>query len=266
MHHLLLRKGFQSGIVRLFVLLLCASMLPACAVMHPNRMLDAGKEYQYGDVLDTVIRDFYVAPGDKLELFVYPKGGYNLIESQIANVESIPISVNNQSSLIYDVNSAGEINAPIIGWVGLGGMSEKEAEMQLTQLYTTHYIDPFVHIVFINKTATVYRGNAEAKEVVLTRPSMTLLEVIGAAGGIPQSARSAHVKVIRMINGSPTVEQLDLGSMDALQKANAYVQPNDIIYIEPGINTDFFQQIAPIITTLSSIVVIYAYFYNINKP
>jgi hypothetical protein len=61
------------------------------------------------------------------------------------------------------------------------------------------------------------------------------------------------------------IQQIDLSNIDELALANTYVLPNDIIYIEPGINSTVFQEIGPIISTVSSIVVIFAFFANLNQ-
>ena len=155
---------------------------------------------------------------------------------------------------------------PVIGLVKLEGMNQRQAEAFLSQHYAEHYIDPYVNVKFTNKFITVYRGNSEARQIIITRPDITVLELIGMAGGIPQDGRSKMVKIYRSVNGKTEIEYLDLSGISDLKKAQSYVEPNDIIYIDPGINSQFFNEIAPIITTLSSIVVMYAFFANLNKP
>ena len=94
---------------------------------------------------------------------------------------------------------------------------------------------------------------------------MTVLDAIGISGGVPINAKAAKVRVLRNKNGENMIEPIDLSEMEDLSKAQAYLLPNDVIYIEPGINADFFSEISPIVTTASSIIVIYAFFVNLNK-
>ncbi len=239
--------------------------MEACGVIYPNRILDASKDYTYSTFLDSIPRDFTIEPGDEFELYVFPERGYNLIESQISFAENDRQS---QSifSLNYSVSQTGEVNIPIAGIVKIEGLTELEAEKYLTTFYSNHYTDPFVNVVMAtNKTATVYRGSSEAKQVILIRPNMTLLEVIAAAGGIPQDAKPAQIKVLRQLNNETLVEAVDLTKIEGMNQGDNYIRPNDLIYIEPGINTQFFQEIAPIISAISGIVIIYAYFTNINS-
>lgn len=234
--------------------------------MYPNRILDADKDYAYTTFLDSIPHDFTMAKGDAFELYVMPEKGYNLIEPQIVFQDNATRQTLGFYSLTYTISQTGEANIPILGPVKLDGLTELEAEKMLSELYKQNYSDPLVNVSLITqKTATVYRGSSEAKLITLVRPNMTLLEVIAAAGGIPQDAKPSHIKVIRQVNSESMVEAIDLSEIDGLTQADNFIQPNDIIYIEPGINTQFFQEIAPIITVVSGVVIIYAYFVNLNS-
>ena len=240
-------------------------LIPACGIMHPNRLLDTKKDYQYQSFLDTVPQDFKLKQGDVIELYIYPKKGYILIESQIITSvnELNPQVIRN--SMPYTIDQNGMANIPIIGNVQLSGLTEQEAEKKLTGLYSEYYLDPFVNLVITNKFITVYRGGGDAKQLIITRPDITVLDAIGQAGGIPENARASKVKVLRVVDGVSLTENIDLSGIEDIQKAKSYIIPNDIIYIEPGINAHFFREVSPIITTVSSIVVIYAFFANLNQ-
>ncbi len=241
------------------------TILSACGVWHPNRILDTDKKFMYDSFLDKIPQDFRLTQGDVVEVYVYPKKGYILIESQITTTSS---GSNQQvfiNSLPYTIDQNGETNLPILGLVKIGGLTEKEAEQQLTKLYSEYYIEPFVNLVITNKFITVYRGGQDAKQINITRPDITVLDAIGQAGGLPENTKTSSIKVLRTVNGETQTEQLDLSGIDDILKAESYIHPNDIIYIEPGINAHFFREISPIVTTVSSIVVIYAFFANLNK-
>ncbi|MBK8681432.1 MAG: polysaccharide biosynthesis/export family protein [Bacteroidetes bacterium] len=188
-----------------------------------------------------------------------------MIESQITtDVNSLNPQVI-RNSMPYTINQNGEVNLPIVGLVNVNNKTEQETELMLTKLYSEYYIDPFVNIVITNKFITIYRGGSDAKQLLISRPDLTVLDAIGQAGGIPENARSSKIKILRTVNGEKLTEEIDLSGIEDINKAQAYVMPNDIIYIEPGLNAHFFREISPIITTVSSIVVIYAFFANLNK-
>jgi len=228
-------------------------------------MLATDKSFESATFLDTVWNDFIINQGDVINVLVFPKKGYNLIESQIA-IDNITMSAQTSiASLDYAIDQKGEANLPIVGTISLLNLTVREAELKLTSAYSPYYNDPFVNVKITNKYVTVYRGSAEAQSVLLDRPDITLIEAIGMAGGIPDNGKSSNILVIRFTNGITLTEIVDLSNMDGILKAQATVKPNDIIYIEPGISGSLFRELSPIITSVSSIVVIYAFFYNINK-
>ncbi len=248
-----------------FFILLMMGLLNACKVMYPNKMFDADKDYMYESFLDSIPQDFKIAPGDEFELFIFPEKGYNLIESQIM-FQNINQQAQDSYSLNYSVSETGEVNIPMIGFIKLGGLTEIEAEKLLTGLYKANYVDPFVNFQFTSeKTAQVFRGSSDAKSVLLTRPDMTILEVISIAGGVPENAKPSNIKVFRNTGDSILVQSIDLSNISGMTEANKYVRPNDVIYIEPGLNPQFFEQVAPILSVFTSVVIVYAYFSNFNS-
>lgn len=263
-------KGWLSGIQRgasfyLPVLLLLSISFQACGVLYPNRMLDADKEQVYQSFLDTTYTEFTIAPGDILEVYIFPNAGYNLVESQISIINNAFQPQTLIVSLDYMVDATGSVNLPRVGNMHMSGLTESAAEKMLAQAYSQWYTDAFVNVYIKNKFFTVYRGSMEAKRVEMTRPDITVLEAIGMSGGIPENGRSTAVKIVRKTPQGNLVQELDLSDMQDLSLAMSYIRPNDIIYIEPNINSQFFREVAPIISTVSGIAVIYAFFANISN-
>ena len=228
-------------------------------------MLRSDKDFVGNTFLDTISPDFIIKQGDILNVLVYPKKGYTLIEPQITTGERNIAIETNTNSLNYGVDINGEVNLPIIGKIMLEGLTTRQAEEKLATVYAANYIDPYVNVQVVNKYVTVYRGSAEARKVILDRPDITVIEAIGVAGGIPENGNASKITIIRNVGGTAQTEIIDLSDISGIQKASTYVQPNDIIYVEPVLNTTVIKEISPIITTISSIVVIYAFIVNLNK-
>lgn len=251
--------------IRASFVILITSTFQACGLLYPNRMMDTSKDTTFNTFLDTVYHDFTIESGDMLELYVFPNGGYNLIEAQIVSMNANVQTQTYLYSLQYSVDANGMVNIPRAGAVALGGLTELQAEQKLTTIYSEWYNDVFVNIYIKNKFATVYRGSTESKRIELNRPDITILEAIGMAGGLPETGKASHVKIIRNVNGADQVQMLDLSDIASLSSSTTFVQPGDIIYIEPTINSQFFKEVAPIISTFTGIAVIYAFFVNLGN-
>ena len=109
------------------------------------------------------------------------------------------------------------------------------------------------------------RGGTDARQVILSRPDMTILEAIGAAGGVPENGKASTITVIRKIDGQPQTEIIDLSEIESIAKANTVVMPNDVIYVEPAFNASIVREVAPILSAFSSIVLIYVSLVNLNR-
>ena len=65
---------------------------------------------------------------------------------------------------------------------------------------------------------------------------VNILEAIGLAGDLTPFGRRDNVLVIREINGERTFGRLDLRNPDILSSPFYFLQPNDMIYIDPTRN------------------------------
>lgn len=224
-------------------------------------MLKTPKNYQYAPITDTTFTDYIIAPGDKFELLIFSNKGYKLVDPQIMS-DNISMTQTSTASLTYDVSATCDVSVPMVGAINLCGMTETQAQDTLSVLYKQFYIEPYVQLRVVNRHVTVFRGNSPAFVVSLPDYKMTIMEAIGAAGGIPPDAKSSKIKLIRNENGEPKISSIDLSTIAGLDESNLPVKANDIIYIEPTINSQFFKEIAPIIGAVSSVVIIYFYIAN----
>ena len=237
----------------------------SCKTLNPNLIGRVDKDYEYAVLTDTTTIDYPLAPGDRFDLFIFSNDGYLLVDRNITgNVNQMQQLA--QQTLLYDVSADGISVLPMIGPQPIGGMTEKEAELYLAEQYETHFNDPYVQLRVINRRVIVYRGNDAGRVIDMPNLNMTVMEAIAAAGGIPPTGKAYKVRVIRNLGRQDqTISLIDLRTPEGLQQAGKLVRPNDVIYLEATVNTAFFQQIAPIIGTITSIFVLYTYFDTISQ-
>ena len=223
------------------------------------------KDYEYAVLTDTTPIDYPLAPGDRFDLFIFSNDGYLLVDRNITgNLNQMQQL--GQQTLLYDVSADGTCVLPMVGPQLIGGMTEKEAELYLAEQYKTHFNDPYVQLRVLNRRVIVYRGNDPGRVIDMPNLNMTVMEAIAAAGGIPPTGKAYKVRLIRNLGRQDqTISLIDLRTPEGLQQAGKLVRPNDVIYLEATINTAFFQQIAPIIGTITSIFVLYTYFDTISQ-
>lgn len=240
-------------------LLLITFVLGSCNYLIPNKILETPKGYVFSSLTDTIPFDHIIQEGDQINLFVYSNNGYKLIDPLIVTEFAYDYDIN-PVTLDYEVRADGFCRFPMVGEVFVKGLTEKQAEDTLIGLYAKHYVDPFIQLSVNNKRVAVYRGNYLAKLVTLESSDMTILEVIAEAEGVTVTGKAYKIKLARMGADSLHISSIDLSEPEGFKQANTYVRSGDIISIDPSINTELFKEIVPIISSLTSVILLYTYF------
>ncbi len=203
-------------------------------------------------------QNYKLSPNDRLQIRVETNDGFQLID--LANTTNIQFRTN----LDILVESDGSGKMPMIGYVKLEGFTIREVEKLLEEKYTEFYVKPFVTVRVTNKRVIIFPGNGGvAKVIPITNDNTTVLEAIALSGGITDDGKAYKVKLIRNYrNSKPEVFLMDLSNIDGLGFANTRVLANDIIYIEPRyrLARTIASEIAPIVSIISSTILIYSVF------
>lgn len=95
--------------------------------------------------------------------------------------------------------------------------------------------------------------------VPILNQNITLIEAIALAGGIQERGNAAKIKLIRRVDGKDFVYRINLRTIEGIQDARTVVQAGDIIYVEPvpQLANEFVRDIAPIVSLISSTLVLY---------
>lgn len=242
------------------IILVLTVLMTGCGV-NSNLMFKTPKDFAgYDSIPMSPAYEYRISPDDRIELKIYTNNGSKLIDfSSGGNTNETAIARSSNISLDYLVRKDGFAELPVIGDVLLSGKTIQEAQETLKTLYSSQYVDPFVQVRVINKRVIVFSGNgAEAAVVPLVNQNTTLMEALALAGGIAERGRSKHIKIMRQTPQKREIYLVDLSTLDGLYYADMIVQANDYIYVEPvkQISREVVQEIAPIITVISSAAVI----------
>ena len=162
----------------------------------------------------------------------------------------------------YLVNPEGNIQLPIIGNVVAAGLTKKQLKESITNILLSKklLIDPIVDIRYLNFEVTVL--GEVGRPTVITVPSekISLIKALGLAGDLTIYGRRDNVLLIREENGQRITRHIDLNSSDFLSSPYYYLQPNDVIYVEPNktkvASSSRSQQVVPIVLSSLSIIVV----------
>ncbi|MGE0588542.1 MAG: polysaccharide biosynthesis/export family protein [Cyclobacteriaceae bacterium] len=158
----------------------------------------------------------------------------------------------------FVVDQAGEIEFPIIGKIKFSGLNIFEAQEKLQGVLKSYLKNPVARIRLLNFRITVLGEVNRESQVNSQNTRVTLMEVIGLAGGLTDLADRANVKVIRQHGDKAEVFYMNLLDEDLLTMDNYYVQQNDIIVV-PSLKQRPFrrylgQNLALFVSTISVIL------------
>jgi polysaccharide export outer membrane protein len=228
--------------------------LNSCKILRPNLMLTTPPNYKYANLNDSLAKlSYIIAPNDIINYQVFTNDGFKMID--IINSASVSHFVKAEAIVDQD----GTMKMPMVGRVKIAGLTIREAEKKLEELFSEYYIKPFVRLSVSNKRVIVFPGNnAVAKVIPLQNNNTTVLEAIAMAGGIPEDGKAYKVKLIRTLpDGKSLVYLLDLSTIDGLSQGQTTVLANDIIYVEPRYRPlqAFVRDISPIASLLFTTLV-----------
>jgi len=239
----------------------------SCGWLNPSIMLKTDKNYAYDTIVDsTQTKNYKISANDLLEFRIFSNDGFKLIDLTSLNQVNRDYQMNTESQ--YLVEQDGNVKLPILGLTKLSGYTIREAEVMLQEKYADFYVKPFILIEVSNKRVIVFPGQAGTARVIpLLNNNTTLIEALALAGGISEDGKAKKVKLIRTIDDKSSIYMIDLSTITGIKDANMVLQANDIIYVEPRrkYTNKLVQEIAPIISLLSSAFIIIAFSITASK-
>lgn len=142
---------------------------------------------------------------------------------------------NNLSPAVgYMIDDDGDIALPMVGKVVVAGLNTKEAAELIAQKIEKYLINPTVNVRLLNYSVSVMGEVARPSVYTIPNERITLPEMLSLAGDLTIYGRRDNVLVIRETNGIREFGHVDLTTRDIFNSPYYYLQPNDVVYVEPG--------------------------------
>jgi polysaccharide biosynthesis/export protein len=132
----------------------------------------------------------------------------------------------------YLVDEAGNISFIKLGTLHVEGMTRKELKSKLEQDLSPYLKETVVSVGFLNRHVTLI-GAVSPQILPMPNDNMTLLDALAAGGDIGTKGKTDNVLVIREKDNSKEFKRLNLTDQSIFYSPYFYLQPNDIVYVEP---------------------------------
>ncbi|WP_158826198.1 polysaccharide biosynthesis/export family protein [Mucilaginibacter lacusdianchii] len=158
-----------------------------------------------------------------------------------------------------EVDAAGNVTLPIIGKVNLEGKTLPEAQQEIETKANTFVKQPTVKVRLLNFKVTVLGEVKNPGVYTNYNYDFTALEAIGMANGNTEFAALNNVLVLRPSPKGSQTYILNFNTKAVLGSEGYYLQPNDVIVIQPAKtkNSQFRISTASLVLgTISSILLL----------
>ncbi len=159
-------------------------------------------------------------------------GNQQVNPSQYSSRGTNGVSVSNT----YLVDEYGSFPFPILGIIHAEGLTSDSLSHYIqNRLRVEGYVkDATVNTRIQNFRVTVTGEVAKPALYHVLGERLTILEALALSGDMTIYGQRTNVKVIRSVQGQQVVGELDLTSYEFLDSPFYYLQPNDIVYVEPN--------------------------------
>jgi polysaccharide export outer membrane protein len=217
----------------------------------PNNLREVIKPYriQIDDILNVRIK---VLDQDNVQIFnPIGEGNLNASSAERAYFDGFTVDIH------------GNIRIPTLGRFNVLGYTADEIEQSIEKKLLDEQFKATANIFVTVKLAGLrYTANGEVGSpgsVVLFKERVNIFEAIANVGEIPLTGNKKEVKIIRQYPQGQKIHSLDLTNINVMQSPYYYIQPNDIIYVEPlkqksiGTGETAVASLTTIVTVLSLI-------------
>jgi polysaccharide export outer membrane protein len=221
----------------LFILFICILNSSCITNKDVVYLQDKGTIINDSSLITELSKPYRVQVNDILSINV------KALDEELTDIFN-PISSNNSSigseSLYFSgftIDLHGNIKFPILGEIGVLGLTIKEIEDKVKKELLNQYFKETAQIFITVKLAglkyTVIGEVNGTGVYTLFQDRVNIIEALANSGDIKQTGDRNDVLVVRQYPSGQKIHHIDLTDIAAMQSPYYYIQPNDIILVKP---------------------------------
>lgn len=136
----------------------------------------------------------------------------------------------------YLVANDGTIQLPVLGTVQTENKTIQDLEQEITRKLENgkHLVEPSVDIRLLNAKVTVLGEVKRPGTYNFTEQTLSIPQALGFAGDLTINGKRKDIVLIREVQGERKVYPIDLTQTDWINQETYYIQPNDVLVINPN--------------------------------
>lgn len=192
--------------------------------------------------------------------------GRNGLQTAMTGIGRLETQANSGNGVMvgYLIDENGEITFPKLGNLKVIGYTQSELRDSMQSWLSFFMKEPIVNVRLLNFRVTIINPDGAAT-VIIANNKTNILQFLGMVQGLKWLDKKNNIKIIRQIKDKQHIINLNLTDYSIFNSEGYYLQPNDIIYIEPQRRRFFetnIQAINSITTSLISSISLLLLIYN----
>ena len=223
--------------------LLLLAVVVAASCTPQRQMVYMQDKQELGDELPARPETYRLKPGDILHVQVMSSD----VEATPAfNIDDVRRFTTSQDAIGdpsmylygYTIDEAGKIHLPVIGTLEVKGLSVDEAHARIQEAANEYLVDATVSVKIVNFSVTVLGEVRRPGSFYVYDHEFTIMDALGLAGDLTDYG-NREIRVIRQTDDGFHFSTLDITDRAAVTSELYYLQPNDLVYVEPSITKRF---------------------------
>jgi polysaccharide export outer membrane protein len=133
----------------------------------------------------------------------------------------------------YSLDDNGNITLPEVGLVKVGGLTVLESQKKIQEALSTYLNKATVLVKLVSFRITVLGEVRNPGQYFVYNDQATLLEGLGMAGDLTDFGNRENITLIRQNGSKLGGVRINLRDSDILSSKFYYLQPNDVVYVQP---------------------------------
>ncbi|WP_375586430.1 polysaccharide biosynthesis/export family protein [Cyclobacterium xiamenense] len=134
----------------------------------------------------------------------------------------------------YTLDKNGFVRMPVLGTIKLSGLTEENARIKVQEAVNVYFKDDVEVRLRIGgiRFTTLGEFQTVGPKIILKNRA-TIFDAVSMAGESSILARKNELFLIRQYDGGTKIHQIDLNDRRLLASPFYFIQPNDILYLQP---------------------------------
>jgi polysaccharide biosynthesis/export protein len=133
----------------------------------------------------------------------------------------------------YSVDETGYINFSFVDKMYVKDLTVAEVKDQIQKTLNEYFKESNVVVKLVNFEVSIIGEVNSPGSFTVYQDQLNLFQAIGLAGGFKEFGNPKKVKLVRQSQTGSNLIVLDLSDNKILESPYYYLQPNDVIYVEP---------------------------------